>query len=70
MFKTEMSMANPSRFSLPTYGRTSGITAGDQVDIATCGIAVRDRVVGHAAVAVTLTKGAFPGTSAWRPPIC
>lgn len=68
--------ANPSR-SLPTYGRAFGMPAGTQVATRMC-VSVPSTVVvrEHTAVrtqdltAPAISKGAFEGTSAWRPPIC
>jgi hypothetical protein len=61
--------------SLPTYGSTFGIA----LDSGACALVdshmwagdlmsknTRERVSGD----VTSRKDAFPGTSAWRPPIC
>jgi hypothetical protein len=59
---TRTTAQSPSRFGMPIYGSAFGATCliGTGVDAI-----VRDRdVAGRTAV-----KGAFPGTSAWRPPI-
>jgi len=68
---TEITMANPSRISLPVYGRAFGMPVGVIAD-QTCGV-VRDIAGEHrvkSAFTAVLTQGAFPGTTAWRPPIC
>ena len=66
-----MRTATLSRIGLPTYGRAFGMTERPRVDSTTCGIAVRDIARTHVTSTVAvLTQGAFPGTSAWRPPIC
>jgi len=62
--------ANPSRISLPTYGHALGtcaqvdtrVSGGDARSIAVC--------VRPTPAVMSRTKGAFPGNSAWRPPIC
>lgn len=53
----------PSRTGMPISGRTLGMTV--PVTDAAPTYVVRDRVA-----AAALVKGAFPGPSAWRPPIC
>lgn len=67
--------ANPSR-SLPTYGRAFGMPARGRVATGLC-VSVPSTVVvrEHTAVrtqdlTAQTIKGDFPGTSAWRPPIC
>ena len=53
---------NPSRFGMPTPGRHLGVYAGTTV--CTTGAPISgDRVAAR-------VWGAFPGTSAWRPPTC
>lgn len=64
--------ANPSSLALPAYGRVLGMPGCAQVDIRMSGgatetISVRAHVTG---IVAGRTKFAFPGTSAWRPPIC
>lgn len=64
--------ANPSSLALPTYGRALGMRACAQVASRMSGgvtetVAVRAHVTD---IVAGRTKGAFPGTSAWRPPIC
>ena len=60
---TQMTAQTPSRFGMPISGSAFGATCLSATGTATV---VRDRdVAGRTAV-----KGAFPGTSAWRPPIC
>ena len=53
----------PSRFGMPASGSAFGMARGTTVCATGASIA-RDRRV------TTLVKGAFPGTSAWRPPNC
>ena len=55
---------SPSRFGTPIDGSTYGMTCVDGTFALT---ADRDR---HVAGAARIVKGAFPGTSAWRPPNC
>lgn len=62
--KTQMTAHTPSCFGMPISGATFGAAQGT-TGAATLTI-VRDRYVG----AVRVVKGAFPGTSAWRPPTC
>ena len=50
----------PSRLGMPI----SGYAFGAATVCATGACATRDRLV------ATAVKGAFPGTSAWRPPTC
>jgi hypothetical protein len=53
---------NPSRFGMPMPGRHLGVYAGTTV--CTTGAPISgDRVAAR-------VWGAFPGTSAWRPPTC
>jgi hypothetical protein len=53
---------NPSRFGMPMPGRHLGAYAGTAV--CTTGAPISgDRVAAR-------VRGAFPGTSAWRPPTC
>lgn len=53
----------PSRIGMPICGSAFG--AGRVTTLGTTGAyVVRDRHV------AALVKGAFPGTSAWRPPSC
>ncbi len=67
----------PSGFAMPTCGHawigTTGVIAG----VVTTGVVVRDRqedsVLGAAIAGkrdAARTLAYFPGTSAWRPPIC
>jgi hypothetical protein len=71
MFKTDQRTATLSRISLPTYGRAFGMTERVRVDSIMCGTTVRGIARTHVTGTVAvLTQGAFPGTSAWRPPIC
>ncbi len=59
---TQMTAQTPSGFGMPVYGSAFGATCLTGTAISAV---VRDRdVAGRTAV-----KGAFPGTSAWRPPI-
>jgi hypothetical protein len=51
----------PSRFGMPTHGLRLGAYVGTTV--CTTGAPVSDRVAAR-------IWGAFPGTSAWRPPTC
>lgn len=60
--------ANPSRIALPTYGRVLGMSARVQVDGFMCGTAAVSEHV--TTIGAARTKGAFPGTSVWRPPLC
>ena len=53
----------PSRFGMPISGHTTGLSV--QVTKSAPTYAVRGRVATAA-----LVQGAFPGPSAWRPPIC
>ena len=64
--------ANPSSLALPTYGRALGMRACPQVDARMSGKARKASAVRvHVTDIVTgRTEGTFPGTSAWRPPIC
>jgi hypothetical protein len=60
---TRMTAQTPSPFGMPIFGSAFGATCPTGTGLAPV---VRDRdVAGRTAV-----KGAFPGTSAWRPPIC
>jgi hypothetical protein len=53
---------NPSRFGMPTPGRHLGVYA--DTTVCTTGAPIfGDRVAAR-------VWGAFPGTSAWRPPNC
>ena len=53
---------NPSRFGMPTPGLHLGVYTGTTV--CTTGAPISgDRVAAR-------VWGAFPGTSAWRPPTC
>ena len=53
---------NPSRFGMPTHDVRLGVYVGSTV--CTTGASVSgDRVAAR-------IWGAFPGTSAWRPPTC
>lgn len=56
-----MTTATQSAFAMPTYGRAFGIS--------TCAIQGTDVPVRDRHVAASL-KGAFLGTSVWRPPNC
>jgi hypothetical protein len=53
----------PSHTGMPISGCTLGMTVPVTESAPT--YVVRDRVAADA-----LVKGAFPGPSAWRPPIC
>jgi hypothetical protein len=71
MFKTDLRTATLSRISLPTYGRAFGMTERARVDSTTCGTTVRGIARTHVTGTVAvLAQDAFPGNSAWRPPIC
>jgi hypothetical protein len=59
--KTQMTAQTPSCIGMPSYGSAFG-TAGNAALVTV----VRDRHI----VAAASLKGAFPGTSAWRPPTC
>ncbi len=52
----------PSRFGMPTHGLRLGVYAG-LTDCTTSAPVSGDRVAAR-------VWGAFPGTSAWRPPTC
>ena len=54
---------NPSRFGMPTPGRHLGVYADTTVCTTGAPVSGDDRVAAR-------IWGAFPGTSAWRPPIC
>jgi len=56
-----MTAVNQSTSLMPTYGRAFGMSA---CAITGIDVPVRDR---HVAASL---KGAFPGTSVWRPPSC
>ena len=56
-----MTTVNQSTFLMPIYGRAFGMSA---CAISGIDVPVRDR---HVAASL---KGAFPGTSVWRPPNC
>jgi hypothetical protein len=62
-----MTAQSPS-FGVPAYGPTSvervAVSAATGAQVSTC---ARVRLGGMALAAI---KGDFPGTSAWRPPIC
>ena len=65
--KTPMAAHTPSRFCMPISGSTYGaFGTAQRATGTTTSTVVRDRFVADAA----LVKGAFPGTSAWRPPTC
>lgn len=69
--KTQMTAQTPSCFGMPisgsTYAAARGAAQGTAQHITgAVAPAVLDRRVAGAA----LVKGAFPGTSAWRPPSC
>ena len=69
--KTHMTAQSPSCFGMPISGSTYGafgIAAGT-TGAGTLTV-VRDRVVAEAALVQGAVKGAFPGTTAWRPPTC
>lgn len=70
MNSTEYWTANPSRIDLPVYGRAFGMPAGAHADSTPCGTVRGIAGVRVKSAFITLTQGAFPGTSAWRPPIC
>lgn len=56
---------NPSRFGMPTPGRHLGVYA--DTTVCTTGAPISgDRMAGDRVAA--RVWGAFPGTSAWRPP--
>jgi hypothetical protein len=58
---------NPSRFGMPTPGRHLGVYA--DTTVCTTGAPISgDRMAGDRVAA--RVWGAFPGTSAWRPPNC
>ena len=63
-----MTAQSPS-FGVPAYGHTSVERVPDAafagVQVSTC---ARIRLVGGMGLAAA--KDTFPGTSAWRPPIC
>lgn len=64
---TSMTALKPS-FGMPVYGATLATSA-------CTGRVVSDRarqlgVIAVDAVVVTTAQGAFPGTTAWRPPHC
>lgn len=54
----------PSCFGMPIYGSAYGAARGTTAVVAQP--VLRDRFVADASG----VKGAFPGTSAWRPPNC
>jgi hypothetical protein len=54
---------NPSRFGMPTPGHRLGSYAGITVCTTGAPVSGDDRVAAR-------VWGAFPGTSAWRPPTC
>jgi hypothetical protein len=58
----------PSAFGVPAYGQTSvervAVSGLATAQVSTC---ARIRHIGVMGLA---TEGDFPGTSAWRPPIC
>jgi hypothetical protein len=54
---------NPSRFGMPTPGHRLGVYAGITVCTTGAPVSGDDRVAAR-------VWGAFPGTSAWRPPTC
>lgn len=69
-------MANPSR-TVSTYGCAFGMPVGSQVasrvwtgSPTTTVVREHTRALVLGAAAQDITKDAFPGTSAWRPPIC
>jgi hypothetical protein len=66
--KLQKTAQTPS-FGMPVYGPASlevqAVAAVAGVQVSTC---ARIRLVGGMGLAIT--EGAFPGTSAWRPPIC
>ena len=58
---------NPSRFGMPTHDVRLGVYVGSTV--CTTGAPIfGDRKAGDRVAA--RVWGAFPGTSAWRPPTC
>jgi len=60
-----MTTETQSTFGLPAYGRAFGMSAcASTTSVQGIDVPVRDRHV------ATLVKGAFPGTSVWRPPSC
>ena len=61
---TQWTDQTPSRFGMPIAGSTYGMTC---TDATVAPAAARDR---HVAGVARLVKGAFPGTTAWRPPNC
>ena len=77
MSMTVIRMANPS-VSLPIDGRVLGMTACASVDsrVYPGATAIDGKTAGRERVAslvkgiATPTVDAFPGTPAWRPPIC
>jgi hypothetical protein len=60
-------------FGVSAYGHSSVVRGAScapvaAVQVSTC---ARIRLIGDMGLATTLmNKGDFPGTSAWRPPIC
>ena len=66
-----MTAQTPSCFAMPISGSTYGAfgIAQGATGAGTLTV-VRDRVVADAALVKGAVKGAFPGTSAWRPPTC
>lgn len=61
---TQWTEQTPSRFGMPIDGSTYATACA--IDATFASTAVRDHVAG----AARLVKGAFPGTTAWRPPNC
>ena len=68
MINTTAMTAQSPAFGMPIYGQTSvehiAVPAFAGAQVSTC---ARIRLIGGTAL---VTKGDFPGTSAWRPPTC
>lgn len=74
MNMTQTWTANPS-VVLSTDGRVLGMPACAPIDTTRVSIAIQGKTAGRERVATfvggaTPTMDAFPGTPAWRPPIC
>ena len=62
---TQWTEQTPSRFGMPIDGSTYATACA--IDATGVSTALRDRQL---AGVVRTVKGAFPGNSAWSPPIC
>ena len=73
--KIRMTAQNPSAFGMPISGHDSIVTTCARlVDVQGTTVSAarieRDRVAGNTGTKADMGLAYFPGTTAWRPPIC